>query len=119
MASSKKIEKLEESRKKALARARDTAKKVAAQQQHTLIALGSAFAIGKMEAEDVKLPTIRKVDPKLLYGVISLGAGYMLKDKKTRAIAQSVGDGLLAIVAYNQAKGIDAVGDEYDPPAVD
>jgi len=112
MARQTKLEKIEEMRQRGMARARAAAKAVAAQQQHTLVAVGSAYAIGAMEQRNVDLPTVKKVDPKLLYGVGSLAAGFMLKDKKMRAIAQSVGDGLLAIVAYNQAKGIDAVGDE-------
>jgi hypothetical protein len=116
MAKLSKMERLEQAKKTALARARNTAKAIATQQQHTLIAVGSAYAIGAMEHRNIDLPTIKKVDAKLLYGVAALAAGFMLRDKKLRAVAQSMGDGLLSIVAYNQAKGIDAVGDAfYDP----
>ena len=104
-----KLEKLEERRKAAMARARQAARNLAAQQQHTLIAVGAAYAIGAAEERGIELPTVRKIDPKLLYGVATLAGGFMFKDKKARAIAQSVGDGLLSIVAYQQAKGVDAL----------
>lgn len=95
-------------------RARDKAKQVTIAQQHTLIAAGSAYAIGAAEKRNMELPSVEGVDPKLLYGAVALLIGFMAKDQNLRRIGQSTGDGLLSIVAYNQAKGISAISGEAD-----
>lgn len=89
---------------------RERAKQAARAQQHTLVAVGSAYAIGAAEKRQMELPSIDGVDPKLLYGAAALAVGFVVKDQQFRRIGQSVGDGLLSIVAYNQGKGISAIG---------
>jgi len=105
----KKVEEIKENHAAMLARARQKAAQAANAQKHTLIAVGAAFVIGEAEKRGMQLPTVTGVDPKLLYGVAALGAGFLLKDKTARQIGQSVGDGLLSIVAYNQGRGISAL----------
>jgi hypothetical protein len=89
-----------------MARARAKAQAAVKAQQHTVIAAGAAYALGAAEKRGTELPTIEGVDPKLVYGATALLAGFMIKDQKMRAIAQSVGDGLISIVAYNQGRGV-------------
>ena len=93
-----------------LARARAKAKSLAQSQQHTAIAVGAAYLIGEAEKRGLDLPTVRGIDPKLIYGMAAMGAGFLIRDPKVRAIGQSVGDGLLSIVAYNQGKGLSPLG---------
>lgn len=101
----KKIEELKEKHSATLSRTRERAQAAAKAQQHTLTALAASYTIGAMEKRGVNLPTVKNIDAKLVYGVAALAMGFMVKDAKQRAIAQSVGDGLLSIVAYNQARG--------------
>jgi hypothetical protein len=111
------LEAEKERRTSMLARARGKAQAAAQSQQHTLVALGAAYAIGAAEKRAIALPTVNNLDPKLLYGVAALAAGYMLSDKKQRTMANSIGDGLLAIVAYNSGKGESVMGSASDTQA--
>lgn len=97
-------------------RARDKAGAVAKAQQHTLIAAGTAYGIGMAEKRGMNLPAPEGVDPKLLYGAVALGFGYMAKGQQLRRIGQSVGDGLLSIVAYEWGKTKISLG--YDDDSV-
>lgn len=107
------VREMQEKHSATLARARAKAAAAVKAQQHTVIAAGAAYAIGAAEKRGTELPTIEGVDPKLVYGAGALLAGFLIKDQKMRAIAQSVGDGLVSIVAYNQGRGVSA----FTPPA--
>lgn len=106
----KKVDEIKEKHGAALARSREKAKQIAMAQRHTLIASAVAYGAGAAEQRGVNLPTIKNVDPKLLYGAGALALAMVVKSPETRRIAQSVGDGLLAICAYNQARGISVLG---------
>jgi len=106
----KRVQEQKERHSAMLARARDRATQIAKSQQHTVVALGAAYLVGELEKRAVTLPTVQNIDPKLLYGAGAMAIGYFSKDKKIARIAQSVGDGMLAIVAYNQGKGVSPIG---------
>lgn len=107
----KRVEDMREKHAATLARARAKAKDMARATNHTMLAAASSYAIGAAEKRAIALPTVRNLDPKLLYGGIALAAAYLVRDAQTRAIAQSVGDGLVSVVAYNQAKYGDLGGE--------
>lgn len=100
------VKEMQEKHGAMMQRARAKATAAVKAQQHTMIAATAAYAIGAAEKRGTELPTIEGVDPKLVYGGAALAAGFLIKDQKMRAIAQSVGDGLISIVAYNQGRGV-------------
>ena len=106
----KRLDQEQQRRSAMLARARQKAKVLAASQQHSAIAFGASYLIGMAEKRGLALPSVGGVDPKLLYAVGALGLGFVVRDAKMRAIAQSVGDGLGSIVAYQQGRGISPLG---------
>jgi hypothetical protein len=100
----KKVEKLEERRLKSAARARAVAKAAWDSQKHSLVAGGSAFAIGFAENRGMALPTVDAVDPAVLYAGGLFAASMFIKDKQIKSILSGMTDGLLGVVAYKAAK---------------
>jgi hypothetical protein len=113
----RKVEKLEERRLKSAARARAAAKAAWDSQKHTIVAGGSAFAIGFAENRGMSLPTVDAVDPTVLYAGAAFGASMFIKDKQFKSILEGITDGLLGVVAYKAAKnGFNSLF-SYTPPA--
>lgn len=98
------IDAVKAQRSASLRRVREKAQQAAQANEHTIIAAASAFGVGKLEAKGTKIPTIKDVDPKLIYGAGGLVIAYMAKDARTKRIAQSVADGLIGAWAYTQGK---------------
>ncbi len=102
----KRAEEAEAKAERASRRIRDEKKESKQRGEHLIVNLGAAFALGYAEKKKMKLPTVGRVDPKALYGAAALVGAYMSKDKKTKRILNSAGDGALAIVAYESGKGV-------------
>lgn len=88
----------------ALRRVRDKAKQTAQANEHTILAAATAWGMGVLERKGTKVPTVKDLDPKLLYGIGGLAAAYFTKDARTKRVLQSVGDGLVGAWAYVQGK---------------
>lgn len=92
------------------ARARSVARATAEKQQHTIVAVGTAFGIGWAESQKFRLPTFAGVHPSALYGGLALLGAYFIRDKQFKRIAESVADGLLSVAAHLAgSKGFGAV----------
>lgn len=88
-----------------LARTREGRKLAMRATQHTLMATATAFGVGYAEGKGVALPTVAGRDPKLVYGVAAAGAALMLRrGTSAQLFAQSMGDGLLSVVAHESGK---------------
>lgn len=88
----------------ALRRVRERAKRTAQANEHTIISAGTAWGMGVLERKGTQIPTVKNLDPKLLYGIGGLAAAYFTKDQRTKRILQSVGDGLIGAWAYVNGK---------------
>ena len=93
-----------EKRLASLRKARTVAISAAQRQQHTLVAVGSAYGLGWAEKSKFKLPTIPNVAPEVVYGSGSLVAAYFLKNKQGQRIAQSMADGMLSVALYKAGR---------------
>jgi hypothetical protein len=95
-----KMQKIAERRAKYMANARSAARKAAQQQQHTLVALGSAYGLGWARAKKFDLPSFGGLSEPLLYGTGALMLSYFIKDKAFKRVSESLADGLLSVAAY-------------------
>ncbi len=88
--------------------------------QHTLVAAGSAYAMGTIERNSTTpLPTIFGLDPKLSWGAFFAVIATALGGKMGRA-ANAAADGLLSSYGYAQGLGQgytikgEEEGDDFD-----
>lgn len=93
-----------ERRLAALKKARTLAAAAAQRQQHTLIALASAYGLGWAEKKAFQMPSLPNVAPEVTYGSIALVGAYMLKNKQANQISQSLADGMLSVALYKAGR---------------
>lgn len=78
----------------------------AAQEKHSLIAIGSAAALGLAERQNIKLPAVPMLGPAGTYGLAAYVGGRVLKNKTLEHVAT----GLLSVAAYKLTSGAQAAG---------
>ena len=86
-------------------RSRMRAQHELAQREHTLVAITAAATLGLAEAKGHKLPQVFGIDGTIVFGTISVFASEAIGGSMGR-VAQSVGDGLLAIGAYKLGRAV-------------
>ena len=77
------------------------AARVASQERHTLVAVGSAAVLGFMKKQNVQLPKINALGTPGTYGLIAWAIGRFTKSP----VAQHVATGLMSVSAYELASG--------------
>jgi hypothetical protein len=77
------------------------AARVASQERHTLVAIGSAAVLGYMKKQGVALPKIAALGTPGTYGLIAFAIGRFTRSP----IAQHVATGLMSVSAYELASG--------------
>jgi len=117
-ASLAKFKKLEGSRLATMSRARAKATAAAAKNQHTLVAVGSAAAVGFAVSRGIDLPKIGDLEFTDMVGIAALLAANAIKGQQMQRFAQSLADGMLSVSAYRiasriqPAKTVAGYGDE-------
>lgn len=95
------LAKLKEKHADSLSRARRRAQDAVAARQHTVVAVGSAFAVGWAEKSGLTIPTIPGFDPSTTIGLLAyVGAESRIGGAKMSKTLQSIADGQLSITAY-------------------
>lgn len=77
------------------------AARVASQERHTIVAIGSAAVLGFMKKQNVQLPKFSALGTPGTYGLIAWAVGRYTKSP----IAQHVATGLMSVSAYELASG--------------
>ena len=77
------------------------AAKVASQERHTIVAIGSAALLGILKKQNVSLPKISALGTPGTYGM----AAWLIGRFTRSPIAQHVATGLLSVSAYELASG--------------
>lgn len=105
-ASLAKLRKLEGSRLASMKNARARATAVAANNQHTMFAVGSAAVVGFAVSRGVDLPKVGDLEFTDMVGIGAIIAANVLKGKQIQRFAQALADGMLSVSAYRIASTI-------------
>jgi len=91
--------------------AKRKAAEVAARNTHTMLAVGSAAAVGLAESQGFALPKIGDIEFTDMAGIAALILANMgVGGAQTKRMAQSVADGMLSISAYRIASKLQLGG---------
>lgn len=91
-------------------RAKNKAAELTARNTHTLLAVGSAAAVGLAESQGFDLPKIGDIEFTDMAGLGALVLANVAKGAQTKRFAQSVADGMLSISAYRIARTLQLGG---------
>jgi hypothetical protein len=89
--------------------------------QHTMVATGAAYAIGRIEKGATQpLPTLFNLDPKLMWGGAAMLVSTSVPGKMGEAVA-AVGDGLFCAYGYSEGLGTGYTirGETHDDDDID